>query len=231
MSKRLRARHDHSVNELAARQRLKDYLLELHGNENYRLVELDDAIDQLPTVSGTPNPDPATDLALRMAYATFHDLPLHRAFAPPVPTFEQSQAKRARRAGMTLQGQADELDGEAKVWVQQLADERRLLGTSLAVARPPIPKARASPTAAAPKVRKQRCYCCDRTFPSNDLVVNRVWNGYKGISRNRRVKVCTACSTQVNEHWRKQAELQRIIVIVGIVATLIVCAIVYAARG
>jgi hypothetical protein len=46
-----------------------------------------------------------------------------------------------------------------------------------------------------------------------------------------RVLMCPDCSAQVDEHWRKQEEMQKVIAVVGLVIMVVLALVLYAIRG
>ena len=83
----------------------------------------------------------------------------------------------------------------------------------------------------APRMRRHPCYCCRESFPRDQLGYNRIWAGYNGRPKTGTVLMCADCSRQVDEFWRKQAEMQRLLAIVGFVITAVLCLVFYGIRG
>jgi hypothetical protein len=80
-------------------------------------------------------------------------------------------------------------------------------------------------------VRRHPCYCCREPFPRDQLGYNRIWAGYNGRPKTGMVLMCDDCSAHADEYWQKQAEMQKLIAIVGLVITAALCLLFYAIRG
>jgi hypothetical protein len=71
----------------------------------------------------------------------------------------------------------------------------------------------------ATRIRRHPCYCCHEAFPRDQLGYSRIWAGYSGRPKTGMVLMCADCSSHVDEYWRKQADMQKIIAVVGLVIT------------
>jgi hypothetical protein len=80
-------------------------------------------------------------------------------------------------------------------------------------------------------MRRYPCYICNQPFPRDQLQYNRIWAGYQGRPKTGRVLMCADCSAQVDEHWRKQEEMQKAMAIVGLIIMSVICLVFYAIRG
>jgi hypothetical protein len=68
------------------------------------------------------------------------------------------------------------------------------------------------------------------TFGS-EAECGRIWAGYQGRPKTGRVLMCSSCTAEVDEHWRKQEEMQKAIAIAGLVIMAVICLALYAIRG
>ena len=81
------------------------------------------------------------------------------------------------------------------------------------------------------RMRRYPCYVCRQSFPRDQLGHNRIWAGYQGRLKTGWVLMCARCSAQVDEHWRREAEMQKVIAAAGLVIMVVIAVLFYAIRG
>jgi predicted nucleic acid-binding Zn ribbon protein len=82
-----------------------------------------------------------------------------------------------------------------------------------------------------PKVRTHPCFVCQGAFPRDRLVYNRIYRGFRGRPNNASVLMCPDCSARIDEHWRKEAQMQKMFMVGGLGLMALLAFIFYLIRG